>query len=79
MLKGSDVEVHRISALLDGGLGPREVCEDYPSLTPGQVETARAYAEAYPKTGRPYPRTTAKRALRGAGFEALDEVLDPRS
>ena len=36
----------------------------------------KAYAEAHPKAGRPYPSKTVKRAIAGAGFEALDEVLD---
>jgi uncharacterized protein (DUF433 family) len=76
VLKGTDTEVHRIAALLDGELSVDEVLEDYPSLSREQVETAGAYAEAHPKAGRPYPRTTAKRALRDAGLEALDEVWD---
>jgi uncharacterized protein (DUF433 family) len=75
VLKGSDVEVHRIAALLAGGLSVDQVLADYPSLSRDAVEAARAYAEAHPKPGRPYPRTTAKRALQGAGLEALDEVL----
>ncbi len=79
VLKGTDVEVHRIAALLGGGLSPDAVCEDYPTLTPEHVEIARAYAEAHPKSGRPYPRTTMRRALLGAGLEALDEVLDPEA
>lgn len=76
LLKGKNIEVHRIAALLAGGLTTREICEDYPSLTPEEVATAEAYAEAYPKPGRPYPSTTVKRALGGTGLEALDEVLD---
>jgi uncharacterized protein (DUF433 family) len=76
VLKGMDVEVHRIAALLDGGLTPEEVSQDYPSLDPASVLVAKAYADAHPKPGRPYPRTTTKRALKGAGLEALDEVLD---
>lgn len=74
LLKGTTIEVYRIAALLDGGASIEEVLEDYPSLSAGQVETARAYAEAYPKAGRPYPRTSVKRALRGAGLEALDDA-----
>ena len=76
VLKGTDVEAHRIAALLAGGMGAEEVREDYPSLTLEQIATTRAYAEAYPKSGRPYPAKTVKRALKGAGLEALDEVLD---
>jgi hypothetical protein len=76
VLKGTDIEVYRIAALLLGGMTPDEVRADYPSLTLELVADARAYAEAHPKPGRPYPRTTFKRALKSAGFEALDEVLD---
>ncbi len=75
LLRGSDVEVYRIAALLDGGMSEDEVLTDYPSLTRDAVLTAKAYAAAHPKPGRPYPRTTAKRALQGAGLEALDEVF----
>ena len=69
--------MYRIAALLAGGLSVSEVLEDYPSLSAEDVETAQTYAEAHPKAGRPYPRTTAKRALKGAGLEALDDVLEP--
>jgi uncharacterized protein (DUF433 family) len=75
ILKDAGVEVCRIAALLDGGLTADEVMGDYPSLTRDQIETAKAYAEAYPTAGRPYPRLTVKRALRGAGLEALDAVM----
>lgn len=74
LLKGTLVEVYRISALLDGGASVDQILEDYSSLSRGHVETAMAYAEAYPKTGRPYPRTSVKRALQGAGLEALDDA-----
>jgi len=55
---------------------PEQICEDYPSLTHEAVAQAKAYADAHPKVGRPYPSKTVKRALKGAGLEALDEVLD---
>lgn len=74
LLKGTSIEVYRIAALLDGGSSPQQVLEDYPSLLVQQVEAAQAYAEAYPKAGRPYPRTSVKRALQGAGLEALDDA-----
>jgi uncharacterized protein (DUF433 family) len=76
LLRGTDIEVHRIAALLGGGMTPAEIREDYPSLTPGAVAVAKIYAEAYPKPGRPYPSRTVKRAIKGAGLEALDESLD---
>ncbi|MFG1304693.1 DUF433 domain-containing protein [Xanthobacter autotrophicus] len=74
LLKGTSIEVYRIAALLDGGAAIEQVLEDYPSLSRQEVETAKAYAEAHPKAGRPYPRTSVKLALRGAGLEALDDA-----
>lgn len=74
MLKGTSTEVYRIAALLEGGAPIEQVLEDYPSLSRNQVETAQTYAEAYPKAGRPYPRTSVKGALQGAGLEALDDA-----
>lgn len=73
LLRGTQVEVHRIAALLEGGASVDQVLEDYPSLSRENVVTARAYAEAYPKAGRPYPRASVKRALQSAGLEALDD------
>lgn len=75
-LRGTTIEVHRIAALLAGQMSVAEVCEDYPSLTADRVNAAWAYAKAHPDAGRWYPPITGKRALRGAGLEALDEVLD---
>ena len=78
LLKGTAIEVHRIAALLDGGMSVDDILTDYPSLSRDAVEIAAAYAAVHPKSGRPYPRTTAKRALRASGLDALDEVLgDP--
>jgi uncharacterized protein (DUF433 family) len=74
LLNETEIEVYRIAALLDGGASVEEVLEDYPSLSPKQIEAARTYADAYPKAGRPYPRISAKRALEGAGLEALDDA-----
>lgn len=74
MLKGTSTEVYRIAALLEGGAPIEQVLDEYPSLSRNQVETAQAYTEAYPKAGRPYPRTSVKRALQGAGLEALDDA-----
>ncbi len=68
-------EVYRIAALLEGGMPVDAVLADYPSLTFDQVVAAKAYADAHPKPGRPYPPITAKQALRGAGLDAVDEVL----
>ena len=76
ILKGSKVEVYRLAALLAGGMTPQQIREDYPTLTLEEVATAKAYADTYPKSGRPYPSKTVKRAIKGAGLEALDEVMD---
>jgi uncharacterized protein (DUF433 family) len=76
VLKGTDIEVYRIAALIGGGMTPEQICKDYPSLSRRAVATAQAYADAYPKVGRPYPSRTVKRAVKGAGLEVLDEVLD---
>lgn len=78
VLRGTHIEVHRITALLDGGMTVEEVCQDYPSLTREAVEAAREYAAVHPWSGLPFPGTTFKRAIRGMGLEALDEVLGPR-
>ena len=75
LIKGTEIEVHRIAALLVGGMSGEEILTDYPSLTRDMLDAAVAYASAHPKPGRPYPRLTAKRALQAAGFELLDEVL----
>jgi uncharacterized protein (DUF433 family) len=75
LLKGTTTEVYRIAALLDGGMQIDAVLADYPSLTHDQVMAAKAYAGAHPKPGRPYPPITVKQAMRGAGLDALDEVL----
>lgn len=72
VLEGTEIEVHRIAALLNGGMTIDEVIEDYPSLNPDQVAFAQAYAAAHPKPGRPYPGITAKAAMRQADFSGLD-------
>jgi hypothetical protein len=74
VLDARGVEVHRIAALLRGGLSVDAVVEEYPFLSHDAVETARAYARAFPRPGRPYPRTTAARARREEGLELPEEV-----
>ena len=72
VLKGTDIEVHRVAALSSGGMTVDEVLEDYPSLNEDMVAFAQDYAAAHPKPGRPYPGTTAKKAMRQADFSDLD-------
>ena len=76
VLASRGVEVHRIAALLNGGLSVNAVLEEYPFLSRAAIETARAYAQASPRPGRPYPRTTANRAMRDPDFGRPDEVPD---
>jgi uncharacterized protein (DUF433 family) len=76
VLRGTDIEVYRVSALLNGGSSVADIIQDYPSLTETQVELARDYARAIPKKGRPYPSTSFKRATGELGLDALDELLD---
>lgn len=74
LIKGTRIEAFRIAALLDGGMTVEAVLRDYPSLNERQVLVAKAYAEINPKVGRPYPKISAKAAMRGSGLDALDGV-----
>jgi uncharacterized protein (DUF433 family) len=74
VLKGTEIEVYRIASLIDGGRSIERVLEDYPSLSHKDVEIAKAYTTAHPKTGRPYPRTSINQAVACASLEALYEV-----
>lgn len=71
-IRGTRIEPHRIAALYDGGMAVDEILRDYPSLSQRQVLAAKAYSDANPKRGRPYPGLTAKAALRQADLSALD-------
>lgn len=73
LIAGTGIEVYRISTLLDAGASVDEVLKDYPGLSRSQVESARAYAAAKPKHGRPYPKTSFKSALRRLRFDFPDE------
>lgn len=65
LIKGTTIEAHRIAALTTG-MGIDEILYDYPSLVEEQVLAAKAYAEASPYNGLPYPTITAKKAMRSA-------------
>lgn len=73
VIRGTHIEAHRIAALLDAGATVKDVLRDFPSLKEEQVLAARVYAEAHPKAGRPYPKQTAKAAMRAADLSALDD------
>lgn len=69
VIKGTDVNVHRIAALHDG-MTVEDILRDYPVLREQQVLAAKAYAESHPKAGRPFPKTTAKQAMRDVRADA---------
>ena len=71
-IKGTRIQAHRIAALLEG-MTVEDVRADYPSLSERQIRAAQAYAEANPRPGRPFPKTTAKAALRGVDLSVLDD------
>ncbi|MBM7327997.1 DUF433 domain-containing protein [Agrobacterium sp. S2] len=73
VIRGTQIEAYRIAALLDAGVSVKDVLRDYPSLKEDQVVAAKVYAEAHPKAGRPYPKQTAKAAMRAADLSALDD------
>ena len=73
LISGTRIEAHRIAALLDGGMTVEAVLGDYPSLNERQVLAAKAYADANPKPGRPFPKQTAKAAMRASGLGELDD------
>ncbi len=72
LINGTNVEAHRIAALLAGGMTVDAVLRDYPSLTERQVLAAKGFAEINPGAGTYYPPITAKAAMRGSGLDALD-------
>lgn len=63
VLKGTAVPVHVVAALAEAD-GVEGAARAYPSLSRADVEAAVAYAEVYPKKGRPYPKKSLKRMLR---------------
>ena len=78
VIAGTSIEAHRIAALLDGGMDVEEVLGDYISLDRAQVLAAKAYADAHPWTGRPYPPVTAKKAMRQAKLDGFEKYLPRR-
>jgi hypothetical protein len=70
-IRGSEVEAHRVAALIAGGMSVDEVLDDYPNLTRVQIEAAVRYARTKPKQGRPYPSRSVKSVLRNGGGGGL--------
>lgn len=73
VLRGTNIEVHRLAALAEGGASIDHILDDYPSLTKDQVEIALAYAKAHPKLGKPYPKLSAKTAMRNIDLSGLED------
>jgi uncharacterized protein (DUF433 family) len=73
VLRGTDVPVYEIAALRRGQT-VAEIIEDYPGLTPAQVDAAAEYAKVYPKTGRPLPPRSLKRMLSDMAASGVWEV-----
>lgn len=65
LIRGTTIEAYRIAALT-AGMGLDEILYDYPSLAEDQVLAAKAYADATPNSGRPFPSMTAKKGMRMA-------------
>lgn len=76
VVRGTQIEAYRIAALVDG-MSVEEILQDYPSLTERQVLAAKAFADANPKKGRPYPKFTAKKSLREADLDGLETFMRP--
>jgi uncharacterized protein (DUF433 family) len=77
VIHGTQIEAYRIAALVDG-MSIEEILADYPSLNERQVLAAKAFADANPKKGRPYPKVTAKKSLSEADLDGLEAFMRPR-
>jgi hypothetical protein len=83
VIRGTDIPVYVIAALARGQT-VAEIIEDYPGLTPEQIDAAVEYAKVYPKTGCPLPTRSFKRMLGDMAESGVwdveddDEPLTPR-
>ena len=83
IIRDTDIPVYVIAALARGQT-VAEIIEDYPGLTPEQIDAAVEYAKVYPKTGRPLPTRSFKRMLGDMAESGVwdveddDEPLTPR-
>lgn len=55
----SRLSVRHIGELLERGDSPNDVLEDYPELSPQDVEFSQLFVKAYPRAGRPRVRDRA--------------------
>jgi uncharacterized protein (DUF433 family) len=75
VLRGLNAPVYEIAALPPGQT-VAEIVEDYPGLTPSQVEAAVEYAQVYPKAGRRLPARSLKRMLSDMAASGVWDVED---
>ena len=50
---GTRLTVRHIGGMLERGIDPQEIREDYPELTEEDLSFSRLFVRAYPKVGRP--------------------------
>ena len=62
VIRGTNISTYVIAALTNGET-IAEIIDDYPTLTPAQIEAAAEYAKVYPKPGRPLPTRSFKKTL----------------
>ncbi len=62
VIRGTKVSAYVVAALANDET-TAEIIDDYPGLTPAQIEAATEYAKVYPKPGRPLPTISFKKAL----------------
>jgi uncharacterized protein (DUF433 family) len=59
VFKGTDIAVHDIAEMLDGGLTPAAIVKAHPPLDRDGIRLGALYATAYPRRGRPRKATPA--------------------
>lgn len=75
VIRGTDVSAYIIAALAQGET-TEEIVEDYPGLTPAQIEAATEYAKVYPRPGRPLPTRSFKKMLTDMAEAGVWDVED---
>jgi len=75
VIRGTAVSAHIIAALAQGET-TEEIIEDYPGLTPAQIEAATEYAKVYPRPGRPLPTRSFKKMLSDMAEAGVWDVED---
>lgn len=53
VFRGSRLPVRHVGDLLERGEAPSDLLEDYPELSPQDLEFAELFVKAYPRVGRP--------------------------